>query len=233
MLILALDTTSRAGSLALWRDGRVSDTLIGDPTRTHGERLPAEISTLLSGADVSLKDVDLYAVVTGPGSFTGLRVGIAAVQGLALAQDRRVVAVPALDAYALAEMVEDGPVAVWRDAQRKQVFAAMFERSGRSLRALEDPVSKPPGDVVRAWSLRGMAPTVFIGDGADAYAAIVRQAWPEARLVTPAPPLAPIAATIAAERLDHASAPHAIVPIYVRATDAELARMKDRMKNER
>ena len=226
MLILAVDTTSRTGSLAIWRDDRVTDTLIGDPSRTHGERLPGEIATLLSQAGLALDDVELYAVVTGPGSFTGLRVGIAAVQGLALAQGRKLVPVPALNALASSEEVGEGQVGVWRDAQRKQVFACVFERSGETLRELVPPVSIAPGDVAREWSSRAIVPAVFIGDGVDAYAAIIKQTWPEARLVRPAPPLAPLAAAMAAAHPDSAVAPHAIVPIYVRATDAELARQQ-------
>lgn len=227
MLILAVDTTSRTGSLALWRDTRVTDTLVGDASHTHGERLPGEISKLLSQARVSVKDVELYAVVTGPGSFTGLRVGIAAVQGLALAQERRVVPIPALEAFALSGPIDDGRVAVWRDAQRKQVFACLFERSGERLREVLPPVSMSPTDVAREWVSSGLGPNVFIGDGVDAYSDIIRAAWPGARLVMPAPLLAPIAAAMAARHPEDAVAPHAIVPIYVRATDAELARERN------
>ena len=75
MLILALDTTSRAGSVALARDAGVLDQQRGDPSRTHGERLPGDIGDLLERHGLTVADVDLYAVAAGPGSFTGLRVG--------------------------------------------------------------------------------------------------------------------------------------------------------------
>lgn len=226
MLILAVDTTSRGGSLALWRDDRVAEILVGDRSRTHGERLPGEIAVLLARAGLRIGDVDLYAVVTGPGSFTGLRVGIAAVQGLALAQARRIVPVPALEAYALAPALDDGTIAVWRDAQRRQVFAAVFDRRGEEIRERLPAVSMPPAEVVHEWLARGFAPDTFIGDGVDTYPELVRDGWPGVHTIAPAPPLAPIAAAIAARRSDQAVAPHAVVPIYVRATDAELARAK-------
>lgn len=233
MLILAVDTTSRTGSLAIWRDGRLTHALAGDPSRTHGERLPGDVSGLLSQAAVTVADIDLYAVVTGPGSFTGLRVGIAAVQGLALASGRKVVPIPALDAFASAPGLEDGRVAVWRDAQRQQVFAALYDRTAHEPREALAAVSRRPAEVVQDWLDRGVLPDAFIGDGVDAYAEHIRKAWPGARLVMPAPALAPIAATLAASRVHMAIAPHAVVPIYVRAADAELARERTKMKNER
>jgi tRNA A37 threonylcarbamoyladenosine modification protein TsaB len=129
-----------------------------------------------------------------------------------------------MEAYAWAQDFDDEQVAVWRDAQRKQVFACLFDRSGGQVREILPPVSMPPEAVARDWITNGVAPGVLIGDGVDTYAPIIRNAWPDAHLVVPAPPLAPIAAGMAASRRESAIAPHAIVPIYVRATDAELAR---------
>lgn len=224
MLILAVDTTSRTGSLALCRDGRVSNVYIGDGSRTHGERLPGEIRALLADATARLADVDLYAVVTGPGSFTGLRVGIAAVQGLALAGGRKVVQVPALEAYASTR--EEDRIAVWRDAQRRQVFAAMYERRGDQLREVLPPVSLPPAELAGRWQTGLVSPDVFVGDGVEMYREVIERTWPQVRCVTPSPPLAPAAALMACRTPETAVAPHAIVPIYVRATDAEMAKTK-------
>ena len=84
MVILALETATRRGSLALWIDGDVA-AMAGETERTHGERLPNEMTTWLAAQGRTLADVDYFAVVSGPGSFTGLRVGVATIQGLALA----------------------------------------------------------------------------------------------------------------------------------------------------
>lgn len=231
--VLALDTTSRAGSVALLEeDGRLT-VLVGEAARTHGERLPGDIAALLARAGARLADVALFAVVTGPGSFTGLRVGIAAVQGLALAQERRVVPVPALEALASADEVPDGTVGVWIDAQRRQVFAARYRKAGATLEALDAAVSQRPDEVVTRWQEDGAGPESLVGDGVDLYESVARGAWPGARLVTPAPPLAPIAARLAAARPHLAVPPHAIAPIYVRAADAELARDRSPRAGER
>lgn len=230
MQVLALDTTTRAGSVALWRDGEIT-VLVGDASRTHGERLPGDILRLLDTAGASLATVDLYTVIAGPGSFTGLRVGIAAVQGLALAQGKRVVPIPALDAFAVADETArcaDGRVGVWMDAQRQQVFAAAYTRSGATIVPAAGPASLTPEHAVDDWRARGFVPSCLIGDGLDRYGAVARHAWPSATIITPAPPLAPIAARLAAAAPERAVAPHAIVPIYVRPPDAELARERAR-----
>ena len=136
MLILALDTTSRAGSVALARDAGVLDQQRGDPSRTHGERLPGDIGDLLERHGLTVADVDLYAVAAGPGSFTGLRVGIATIQGLALAHARPVVPVSALVALAHGALISSGGpvqdaelIAACMDAQRREVFSALYARS--------------------------------------------------------------------------------------------------------
>ena len=106
VLILGLDTATKAGSVALWDDGTVLATP-GDPARTHGQRLPADLLSCLDRHGRALADVDLFAVIAGPGSFTGLRVGMATMQGLALTTGRSVVPVPTLTAMAWA----------WRSAE--------------------------------------------------------------------------------------------------------------------
>ena len=98
MVVLALDTTTRRGSVALARDGAVVDARAGDSAVTHGQRLPGDLMRLLDGHNLRVGDIDLFAVAAGPGSFTGLRIGIATMQGLALANGKDVVGISALDA---------------------------------------------------------------------------------------------------------------------------------------
>src|SRR6267142_7270040 len=129
MRVIAFDTTTRAGSVALIVDGRVIEERAGDASRSHAERLPAEIIALADTHHVAWPDVDLYAVASGPGSFTGLRIGIATVQGLAFVHNRRIVGIPALEALAHAGSVDLGAgvlIAAWMDAHRRDVFAAVY-----------------------------------------------------------------------------------------------------------
>src|SRR5262245_22323963 len=101
MLILALDSTTRAGSVALVEDDGVLAERRGDAERSHAERLPRDLDAVLEAHGRRTSDVDLFAVAAGPGSFTGLRVGIATMQGLAFVHRRPLAAVSALEAMAL------------------------------------------------------------------------------------------------------------------------------------
>jgi tRNA threonylcarbamoyladenosine biosynthesis protein TsaB len=227
LLILALDTTTRAGSVAVLRDDTVVACVTGDAAMTHGERLPGDLATALVSAEARIDDVDLLAVAAGPGSFTGLRVGIAAMQGLAFARGLRLVPVPTLEGLARAgapAMAGEPWLGAWLDAERGEVFAALYRRDGWALAA--PPTCRPPADVLDAWRpLLGASAVVFIGNGAIRHAPSIRGALVgQARVVDTVPPLAPALARIAAERPDRAVLPHAVVPIYIRRPDAELTR---------
>jgi tRNA threonylcarbamoyladenosine biosynthesis protein TsaB len=117
MIVLALDTTGRAGSAAIVDDSVVRAEMSGDPAITHGQRLPGELMQLVERAGIPLNTIDLLAVAAGPGSFTGLRVGIAAMQGLAMATGKPIVPVSTLEALARAgSRNDDWLVAPWIDA---------------------------------------------------------------------------------------------------------------------
>jgi tRNA threonylcarbamoyladenosine biosynthesis protein TsaB len=231
MLILALDTSTAAGSAALARDGAVAIVRDGDGSRTHGVRLPLELMTLLGDAGVALSDVDAFAVITGPGSFTGLRVGIATIQGLALARRKRVTPVSAFEALSFwreeifGVEAEAACVGVWIDAHRKEVFATLYAEDGRTV--LAPPTALSPDATIDAWmpAIATGARLQFIGDGALRYADVIRARLGE-RAILPGvtPSLAAAAALIAAADPGRAVAPHAVVPLYVRRSDAELAR---------
>jgi tRNA threonylcarbamoyladenosine biosynthesis protein TsaB len=249
MLLLALDTTTAAGSAALWRDGLVEEQA-GDAARTHAERLPGELVTLLARHGATVADVSGYAVAAGPGSFTGLRVGIATIQGLALVHDRRVHAIGTLDLLAheaarAADAEAGTTVVAWMEAYRGEVFAARFRsraaspldapggrrRGGAIVDRLDDPVVGHPEPLAQAWAAAGDGrPTIVIGDGVTRTRATLEAAFgARARLREPGP-LAGTLAAIAASAPDAAVRPHAIVPIYVRRPDAELARDRATVK---
>jgi tRNA threonylcarbamoyl adenosine modification protein YeaZ len=178
MLVLALDTTTRKGSVALVRDGILLDCDSGNPAVTHGQRLPGDVIQLLERQNLSVRDVELFAVAAGPGSFTGLRIGIATMQGLALANGRSLIGVSALDAlnHALlltvtnkvgttgvdanvgadlevgtteadAAVVPTFRSAVWMDAQRDEVFSALYDGST----VLDGPSVEKPAVVLARW----------------------------------------------------------------------------------
>ncbi len=231
MVILALETATRAGSMALWTDGTCAACL-GDPSRPHGERLPGEILEWLNRHGKAPGDIDLLAVVSGPGSFTGLRVGMATMQGMALAGHRRVLGVPTLDALAETWLpAADGHILLvpCLDGQRGDVFFAAFEVDGpqaieQCARALPASVGRP-AEAAAAIAVRAAGRrVVLVGDGTVRYRDVFAAALPDAELVDAPRPIAAAAAGMAARHPDRAGAPHALQPIYVRRPDAVLAR---------
>jgi tRNA threonylcarbamoyladenosine biosynthesis protein TsaB len=226
MIILALDTTTRGGSVAVADGGRVLALVPGDATRTHAERLPGEIAAALERAAVTRHQIDLLAVAAGPGGFTGLRIGLAAMQGLAMTLDKPVVGVSALDA--LAAQVADGEpgyVAPWMDAHRGDVFAALVAWPSGTV--VEPPVADSPARLLARWHDRlAGQPVTFIGDAAARDAALVQDAGQGRWRVREPAPLAPEIARLGLRRAEHGEAgpPHALTPLYVRRPEVEVQR---------
>jgi ribosomal-protein-alanine N-acetyltransferase len=231
MVILALETATREGSIALWDHG-VCRARTGTDPRTHGERLPNELLEWLAAHGRTLGEVEMFAVVSGPGSFTGLRVGIAAVQGLALVSGRPVAPVPTLDALARPHLqaAETGAVvAACLDGQRGEVFLAAFEANGAGHRQVVEPMAGMPEEAANR--LRAEAegrPVVLVGSGGLKYAAAFEASLPRVVIVPPAEPLAATAAEVAAGDPGRAGPPHALRPVYVRRPDAVIARDRAR-----
>jgi tRNA threonylcarbamoyladenosine biosynthesis protein TsaB len=240
VLTLALDTTTKAGSVAVVRDTLVLAVVYGDITRTHGERLPSEIAQAQEQAGISIHDVELLVVASGPGAFTGLRIGLAAIQGIAMVTGCPAIAVSALDALALAAATTRdrapstaGPlppwISAWMDAQRGEVFAASY--ASADIDAAPAPVTVPivakPELAIR--SIPEGESALFIGDGALRYEAQIVAQPHVGHCILPAPAaLAPYLASIGISRarLGAAGPPHALQPLYVRRSDAELARQQ-------
>jgi tRNA threonylcarbamoyladenosine biosynthesis protein TsaB len=230
VVILALDTSSAGGSAAVIRvDGEhtVAVEIAGDATRSHAERLPAELMAVLREAGASIQDVDRLAVVIGPGSFTGLRVGIATIQGLALARGLPVTPVSTFEALAWQARRERSadPIAAWVEAHRGEVFATLLAPDGRTVLA---PATALPADAtLDAWgeTLAPFARVRFAGDGAVRYRDAIRgRLGAQAAIDETSPRLAAACGRIAAAELDRAVRPHAVVPLYIRRPDVELTR---------
>lgn len=233
MLCVALDTTTRLASCAVAREGVVLREEACDPDRQLALQLPGALDDLLALADVELRDVDAFAVATGPGSFTGLRIGISTMQGLAFAEEKPLIGISALTALrALAANAFLGSrIVTWVDAWRGDVYSELYV-DGRST---GEPVVAKPDDLL-AELARIPDPgspipandVLFIGDGAETYRDLISaKLGPAARIADPATPLlAGMIATLATIQYTKGilPPPHAIRPIYVRRSDAELAR---------
>jgi tRNA threonylcarbamoyladenosine biosynthesis protein TsaB len=130
MLILAVDTSTKIGSLAVLRGEELLGEISSSAAEPYSSRLFADLDKLLGGLGLSLKDFDLFAVAAGPGSFTGLRVGLTAVKAWAEVYGRPIVPISGLHAVAAQISASDeGTILVpVTDARRGQVFGAIYER---------------------------------------------------------------------------------------------------------
>lgn len=217
--------------MALLEDGVLVDEHSGDPSRTHGERLPGDLVRLLTRHALRLTDIDLFGVAAGPGSFTGLRIGIATVQGVAFATGRPVVPVSALDARAR-RAAPDSPVpilGIWMDAQRHEVFAALWTGAGARgdrLTSIGAASVGLPDEILARWLRIGDAPIAIAGEGALAYRDLLVPHRSRVHLLEDLPPIAGEIARMAVEAFQAGQSvgPAAIQPIYIRRPDAELAR---------
>jgi tRNA threonylcarbamoyladenosine biosynthesis protein TsaB len=244
MHVLALDTTTRDGSVALVDQHHIVEECRGEAARSHAERLPGELVRLAGAHGLSVGEIDLFAVASGPGSFTGLRIGIATIQGLALTTGRRVVAVSALEALAQSSGSPPGTfVAAWIDARRQDVFTALYRItdatafSPERLVEVEGPSVGKPAETLTRWGTHVRdASVLFVGDGAILYAdtidTISRGTSPGWTVQPQTPLLAGAIGRIAVARAERGDTidPGAVQPLYVRRPDAEVARENDQRR---
>ena len=223
MNILAVDTAGKTAGVALMRDGRLLYEVYLDGGLTHSETLLPLIDGCLKLCGLGCADIDLYGVNAGPGSFTGLRIGLAAVKGLAFPRQTPCAPVSTLEALA-AGHVGDGTVVCALDARRGQVYSAAFDLATHA-RLLDDDARAAAdlADFVKSCK----KPLFFVGDGAY----LCYNIYSEAQGVLPVPPALrggrAAGVALAAARMAEAGLavpPEALLPDYHRLSQAERQR---------
>ena len=174
MRILAVDTTGPNASIALL-DGDDLAGFAGFTTpQGHAQKLLPELVRLFDRIDSSLDVIDTFAVAVGPGSFTGLRIGIASVEGLAFATGRPVVGVSTLEAIAYRYRFHNGLIASVLDARRGEIYDALFRGDGSSVTAIGEPVCES----LEAFLARlPLEPILFGGSGLETFGDRIRESW--------------------------------------------------------
>lgn len=148
VIVLALDTCTSYGSLALLRNDAVLSLAIHDTTEDYSSWLLPGVDRVLSEAKLTLSDVDVFAVAAGPGSFTALRVGLTTVKAWGELLAKPIVPVSRLDIIAAQAREGTEYVASWTDAARGQVFGTVYRRAGAGLDRLGDEVVIEPGKFI-------------------------------------------------------------------------------------
>lgn len=165
MLILALESSAKAASVALMQDSELLAQYSQCSGLTHSRTLLPMVEDMLKNTDTKLADVDLIAVAHGPGSFTGIRIGVSTVKGLAWASDKKCVGVSTLAAMAWHGAAAGGLICPVMDARRSQVYNALFEIKDGVPERLCDDRAIALGEL--ALELKGYDREVWlVGDGA-------------------------------------------------------------------
>lgn len=230
MRVLAADTTGVRASVALVDDGELVGVVGFSTGRPHhAENLLPTIDLVLDRLSLRLADLDGLAIAAGPGSFTGIRIGIAALEGLAYATGKPVVGVSTLEATAFRHRHARGLIVSIVEAYRGEIYGASFRSDGRRLTPAGEPVCRAPEPFLRALP---ETPSLLVGTGTLAHRDTIEA------VLGPAPPLADASFFLAEEvarlgetRLGRGEAAPlgGVEPIYLRRPEAE----RERAKRER
>lgn len=224
MKVLGIDTSTASGSIGLIHDERVVSEYILNLSVTHSERLLDAIDLVLRKARYVLEDLDGFAISLGPGSFTGVRIGVSTVKGLAFATQKRVAGVSTLDV--LASQISPTPYLICPmiDARKGEVYTAFYRYVEENLLKRQSEYRAiAPEDLVKKIEER----TIFVGDGVKTYGDDLRKSLPSLAIFPSVPLHIPHGSGVArlglellqkGDFLDLAT----FAPLYVRPSEAEM-----------
>ncbi|MBP5756876.1 MAG: tRNA (adenosine(37)-N6)-threonylcarbamoyltransferase complex dimerization subunit type 1 TsaB [Spirochaetales bacterium] len=232
MIILAADTSSQALSVALKTDSFFEERTSAGRSVQHSERLVPTITELCKDAKISTKDIEVLACTRGPGSFTGLRIGMSALKGMAYALDRPLVSVSTMEVLANAVPCFDGAIVTVMDAKKQRWYLAAFEKK------TEDAAKRimPDTDGTEADLLSVLKPyekVLVTGPDAALFAPVLKSVFGDSKLIiTDTAPNKAVSVSLidCALRKLEKDGPDDIGqgPVYLRKSDAEIA-LEERM----
>ncbi|MBE6530163.1 MAG: tRNA (adenosine(37)-N6)-threonylcarbamoyltransferase complex dimerization subunit type 1 TsaB [Ruminococcaceae bacterium] len=228
MIVLALESSAIAASVALQKDDRLLAEMTLNRGNTHSENLLPMVESLLSRLDLTIDNIDLFAVSVGPGSFTGVRIGVATVKGLAFGKGKPCVGVSTLEALAenLA-FLSDSLICPVMNARRNQVYTALFR--GKNCLLPDSAISvEELENILSAYS----EPVLFVGDGYDLVTSQIEHPYlpvSERLRLQSAASVASVALRKTAEGKSLTDA--RLSPVYLRPSQAERTRA-EKMKQQ-
>jgi len=224
--VLAVDSATGVAGVAVAEDDRLIAEFFLNINKAHSQRLMPMVAQTLQEAVLELGDLDGLAVTIGPGSFTGLRIGLATVKGLSLTTGLPLVGVPTLDVLARNGMGWSGLVCPVLNARRQEVYTCLYRAAGGKIERLSGYLAVSPqllGDILAP----GDEPVLLLGDGVEVCSKILVDRLGSKLCVAHAATLLPRAAQaafIGLERLANGESDslHSLSPLYVRQSEAEL-----------
>jgi len=224
MYILGIETATKTGGVAIVSESGVLAEYTLNIEVTHSERLMSTVDRVLKDTGFTLANIDGYGVSIGPGSFTGLRIGLSTIKGLAFTTGKPVAAVPTLKALAWNIPFSRYPVCPLLDARKKEVYAGLYRHDGRNT------VQEMPDAVISLAELAGTltGDILFTGEGARLFEADIKKSFSDRAHFAPLSSSVPSSASVAEIALTmikggQQTGPDAIVPMYIRRPEAEVA----------
>jgi tRNA threonylcarbamoyladenosine biosynthesis protein TsaB len=231
MLILAIDTSTRAGSIALLRDTQVLAEIAAREDTPYSTRLFRDLAVLQSRAQFQMAQIDVFAVAAGPGSFTGLRVGLAAVKGWAEVYRKPIAAISGLEAIAAQAQSSNELVSPFLDARRGHVFGSTYHRTSAQSTGLqlvgEEAILSIEEFLTAVKRNSGEEPAVLASATPDVLPIhLLESILPGARIEQVSASLAPTIGRLGFDRANRGDLvdPLALDANYIRRSDAEVAR---------
>jgi tRNA threonylcarbamoyladenosine biosynthesis protein TsaB len=229
MLILAIDTSTRSRSLALLRDERILAQVSDTEQSPYSERLFRDVQALQREHSFQMREIDLYAVAAGPGSFTGLRVGLTAVKGWAEVYGKPIAAISALEAIAAQSEQQTGIAGAYFDAKRGQVFGAAYDLGlQRHMKLIGEELLAPAGDfLAHLKTVSGATPPILVSPSPETIPlASIALIFPGARIEKVSSALAPFIGRLGFMRAVRGELVDALTvdANYIRRSDAEVQR---------
>ncbi len=227
MKILAVNTATPSCGAAVIDEGTISAHFVVNSRETHARQLLPLIDRTLETCRLSVNDLDGLAAVRGPGSFTGLRIGISTVKGLALACDKPLVGISSLDALAYPFSDYTGLICSLIDARKNEVYACWYRHINSSMEKLTAEEVLDPEKA----ALREDGPCLFVGTGALVYRDLIKKTAGSKALFAPAyqndiRPEVLAHMALALFRESDTYPPESFIPVYIRPPDAVAARPK-------
>ena len=223
MKVLAVDTSANVATASVVEDDRLLAEKIVDYKKTHSETLMPMIDEVLGASGLDISEIDLFAVANGPGSFTGLRIGVSTIKGIAHASDKPVVEISTLEAMAYNLFYADAVISPIMDARRGQVYNAVYEWENGELKTLSEPRALSIEELIEDLGQYNKK-IIFLGDGVPVHREYILEKLSGKAVL--APPSAnrqraSSIATLALMKQSEQKSCFEVTPVYLRKPQAE------------
>jgi tRNA threonylcarbamoyladenosine biosynthesis protein TsaB len=228
MKVLAIETSTMLGGVAIIDDlsGLIAEVRLNVKS-THSERLMTGIAHIFQQAALNISDIDVFAVAIGPGSFTGLRIGLSSVKGFSYATGKPIVSVPTLEALAWHFQYCRYPVCTMLDARKKEVYAALFKWKNEEFARLVAEISIKVEELLEKINILTNEKIIFTGEGSLLYRDKIIEIMGGRAIFTSPEKMIPSPSNVASIGIKKAlrgefSEPLSLVPFYLRKSEAEI-----------